>query len=282
MSIRPFNPLLPQSGSQKDIQEVIYYAESRFWYILNEISTTPIDHQRWTQKLLHRELLFILSYVGIAVSVGQTIDIPIILRSLANSMALLNENALPLPFDPHFLATLDIGTHEKGHKSQVVSAYEHCWWSGRKPRDLDTIKILDASTLETCIEHYQIQQSHATHAGAGAEIHANAGPTPTPGNTPNLHAGSNPACPGAGPTLSASTHSHPAGPGDSRLCPQCNKYCDLLSEVLQDILKVYNLSSGMSTSSETQWKLGIRRASTFHLLHEAALLKETAGIAHQY
>ncbi|KAF8799490.1 hypothetical protein BYT27DRAFT_7263780 [Phlegmacium glaucopus] len=32
----------------------------------------------------------------------------------------------------------------------------------------------------------------------------------------------------------------------------------------------------MATSSETQWKLGLRQASTFHLLHEAAVLKETA------
>ncbi|KAF8801935.1 hypothetical protein BYT27DRAFT_7113917, partial [Phlegmacium glaucopus] len=132
MSICPFNPFLLQSISQKgfhiDIQEVIYYAESRFWCILNEISNGPSDRQGWTQKLLHRELLFTLSYISIAAAVGHPIDIPIILQSLADSVGLLHENALPLPFDTDFLATLDIGAHEKDHKSQVVGDYEHCWW----------------------------------------------------------------------------------------------------------------------------------------------------------
>ncbi|KAF8814635.1 hypothetical protein BYT27DRAFT_7081820, partial [Phlegmacium glaucopus] len=236
MSIRPFNPFLLQSISQKgfhiEIQEVIYYAESRFWCILNEISNGPIDRQGWMQKLLHCELLFTLSYVGISVAVGHPIDIPIILRSLADSIGLLHENALLLSFDANFLATLDIGAHEKDHKSQVVSDYEHCWWSGQKPRNLDTVKILDAPSLES---------SPMTHAGAGDNV--------------SPHAGTN-----------------PDGP-----CQKCDQYRDLLSQVLQDLVRFQNVSASMSMASQNKWKLGIRRASTFHLLHEAALCKETAG-----
>ena len=41
------------------IQEVIYYAESRFWVILNEISRAESDRKVWIQRLLHRELVWV-------------------------------------------------------------------------------------------------------------------------------------------------------------------------------------------------------------------------------
>lgn len=40
-----------------NIQDVVYYAESRFWSIINEISKADVDRQSWTQKLLLRELV---------------------------------------------------------------------------------------------------------------------------------------------------------------------------------------------------------------------------------
>ncbi|KAF8801050.1 hypothetical protein BYT27DRAFT_7216408 [Phlegmacium glaucopus] len=125
MSIHQFNPFSVQQGFQDStllhIQEVIYYAESHFWSIVNDISKAEIDRQSWAQKLLHRELLFVLSYVGIASTLGQAIEIPIIVRSLADSIRLLHEDALPLSMDPGFLAILDMGAHGKDNKSRVTN-----------------------------------------------------------------------------------------------------------------------------------------------------------------
>ena len=47
------------SNLRSEIQEVVYYAESCFWAILNEISYAEIDidRQTWTQKLLQWELV---------------------------------------------------------------------------------------------------------------------------------------------------------------------------------------------------------------------------------
>lgn len=53
------------SNIRIEIQEVLYYAESRFWTVLNEISNAEfnIDRQIWTQKLLKRELVCTLVYI---------------------------------------------------------------------------------------------------------------------------------------------------------------------------------------------------------------------------
>jgi hypothetical protein len=60
-TIRRLNPFNLQHGSDhnlhSNVQEILYYAESRFWCILNEISKADLDRQSWTQKLLQRELV---------------------------------------------------------------------------------------------------------------------------------------------------------------------------------------------------------------------------------
>ena len=65
----------------------------------------------------------------------------------------------------------------------------------------------------------------------------------------------------------------PVGPS----CCSSTKYCELLTDVLQDINKFQSYASTMSTASENLLNIGIHRASTFNMLHEAAILKETTG-----
>jgi len=102
---------------------------------------------------------FILSYIGMATAIGWSVEIPIILCSLADSMAELPENKLPLAIHPNFLATLDIGAYEEDNKCQVIKGYNLGWWTGQKLRDLDTVKVLDQSSLASCITHYCQQWS---------------------------------------------------------------------------------------------------------------------------
>jgi hypothetical protein len=53
------------------IQEILYYVESRFWTILNNLASADGSKIFWCQKLLHRELAskkyyyFIHSYKSI-------------------------------------------------------------------------------------------------------------------------------------------------------------------------------------------------------------------------
>ena len=84
-------------------------------------------------------------------ALGQHVDIPIIIRTLAGTIALVEEVHLPLISDPDLLATLDALAHDK---CEVVDNYELRWWTGWKPRDLNIIDILNRSTLAVCLEHF--------------------------------------------------------------------------------------------------------------------------------
>ncbi|KAF8811073.1 hypothetical protein BYT27DRAFT_7253203 [Phlegmacium glaucopus] len=190
-TIRRFNPFNLQHGSDQNIhatiQEIVYYAESRFWCIVNKISKAEPDRQSWMQKLLHRELLVILSYVGISSAIGQTVDVPIIVRSLADSMAMLQGNDLPIPFDPEFLTMLDIGAHDKDNKSRVVTKYEYAWWNGRKPRSLAMAEILDHSSIQKCLDLHEIPLASTCRGVVLTYPPAVRGPTmPVPANVRNV------------------------------------------------------------------------------------------------
>ena len=106
-SICLFNPFNHQHSSDqgwhRHVQEVIYYGDSRFWQALADISKADAQHQLWMQGCLKEELvhefffssikeclimsfqLFIMSYVGIATSLGLVIEVPMVLQSLSVS-----------------------------------------------------------------------------------------------------------------------------------------------------------------------------------------------------
>lgn len=186
--------------------------------------------------------------------------IPIILRTLAGNIPFIVKEKLPLAAGLNFLATLDAGEHE------MVSNYELRWWTGRKARDLDTVEILTTSTVDKCLTHYRQQKSNSRKFPAGA----GAGPASNESQSAEI------LSPSA--NLSACDDSDTGSPLKSVAgtgCRNCTKYKQLLSDVLRDILKFHSFASVMSISAENMLNVGIRRASTFHNLHEAANLKET-------
>ena len=56
-----FNPFSLQSGPkgplQMQVQEIIWYAESRFRRVLLELDQANFNKQRWMQKILYSELV---------------------------------------------------------------------------------------------------------------------------------------------------------------------------------------------------------------------------------
>jgi len=183
---------------------------------------------------------FILSYIGMATAIGWSVEISIILRSLADSMAVLPENELPLAIHPDFLATLNIRAYEEDNKCQVVKGYNLSWWTGQKPRDLDTVKILDQSSLAGCITHYHQQRSSQALGPS----------TPVPPAGTNSGSGSGA---GAGSDTGISVDNTTS----IEDCTKCPRYRNLLSNVLWDIVKFHNFSNAMATTSETQWNQGM-------------------------
>ena len=166
---------------------------------------------------------------------------------------------------------LDAGDHK------MVEAYELQWWTGRKPRNINTFEVLKASSLEKCLIHYCSQKIYHCFGRCWCQCQSPI----IPDNDAN--ASHIPIRPSSGPSFShipiasssgIQTISRvPVGPS----CLSCIKYCQLLTDVLQDINKFQSYASTMSTTSENLLNIGIHRASTFNMLHEAAILKETTG-----
>ena len=73
--------------------------------------------------------LFIMSYVELTTSLGLVINVPIILHSLANSLAPILTVDLPVHYDLGVIATLDTGTNIDQPK-HIVNSYALTWWKG--------------------------------------------------------------------------------------------------------------------------------------------------------
>ena len=209
-----------------------------------------------------------MTTIGISSALGQAPVIPIILRTLASNLALHEEKNLPLLPDPSILTTLDVG------ETEMITSYELEWWSGRKPRDLRKAEILCASTTKKCLVHFRKQKSKPLVLPAGAGAGFTLRKSDTASGTGTLP--STPSVPDhiSSPAYDTNTPNSGTGTG----CAKCPKYKQLLSDVLQDVLKFQDYASVMSTSSENIFNIGIRKASTFYLLHQAAILKETPDV----
>ena len=196
-----------------------------------------------------------------ASAVGQIIEVPIIIRSLADSIGMLQQDDLPIPFHDDFLMTLDIGAHKKDINSRVVGKYDFAWWTGRKPRSIGLVEILNFSNILDCIDTHKKQLASTT-----SEF-------------------------GSWPTMPASLESDDraaagriTGPeidtgAVSEQCSQCLAYNEILINVINDMHTIQHSTTSLATASKTQWFIDMRRASTFNLLHEAVLLKETGSIS---
>src|SRR6202522_2922695 len=92
-----------------------------------------------------------------ALARGYAASIPIIIRSLANSIAFgPDEKYLPYRLDDSVLHTLDAGEH------QQVRTYHLQWWSGPMRKDLENVEILGKLTMMKCLEHFNVEKSKTT------------------------------------------------------------------------------------------------------------------------
>jgi hypothetical protein len=70
--------------------------------------------------------MYVMSWVSIATMIGLVIEVPILVWSLADSLADVNLNHLPLGFRPSLLAALDDGVAIES-PSHLVQSYASDW-----------------------------------------------------------------------------------------------------------------------------------------------------------
>ncbi len=109
-----------------------------------------------------------MQYVGVASSVGLPVQVPLMLRSLADSLAFVPESDLPIKIDKDFLAWMG--------SFPYVAIPEHGmnWWASKAARKLAG-HHLQGSTLELCLEIYR-----QTHANVRPQITLTPPPKPLP------------------------------------------------------------------------------------------------------
>src|SRR5277367_3924414 len=92
-----------------------------------------------------------MAYIGMAVAIGQSLDIPIIIHSLAFELSRRRERTFQL--DADFLAFLDAATQPED-EGAVATSYFYEWWSALVQPYED--EVLDFATIQVCLEHHRI------------------------------------------------------------------------------------------------------------------------------
>ncbi len=204
-----------------------------------------------------------MSYVGIGTAVGQVIDVPIVLRSLAASLASVSAVDLLIPYDLGLLSMLDCGTNYKEY-GRVVNSYALAWWQGNRRPGLGA--ILSGTTLEECLKHHRVQLLRTTEGDPIPKIPI----IPIlPLQLPRPSDASESPRTGAGAGELLGT-----GTGADDECPHCTNYRLLAADLLNEIRSIKNLNSGMIKTTANELDIGSRRTSGFYTVHEKALWKE--------
>ncbi|PPQ85583.1 hypothetical protein CVT26_012135 [Gymnopilus dilepis] len=178
-----------------------------------------------------------LCVLGTATAIGQVIDVPILTRSLADSIVLVPPNKFPVPFDSSIFNILDNGLPE-GDACSLAESYTFDWWNEKKEPGAD--KMIDMEGLLEALDH------HATvkKFNFGNPIAA----TPPRVNEPE-----------------------PAGENS---CLDCQVYRRLLTKALNKMKEVYRMANMAEMVTTESLELAKRKGSIFHMLYERSLEKE--------
>jgi hypothetical protein len=180
--------------------------------------------------------MYVISWIGIGNSIGLMIDVLILLRSLADSLADVNLDHLPLGFHPSLLAFLDDSVASDS-PSHLVESYACDWW--HQKADPAPSRIFGINTLDECLDHYQ--QWVSTHETVSTPIDSQSG------------------------------QDAPSGQVD---CQSCMDLHALIHDMFDEAHMMHSFLSTCESAADAEMNANLRKVAGFHHLHELALLKE--------
>ena len=191
--------------------------------------------------LLHRTIIdpglqaTILTIIGHASAIGHAIELPILVRSLADSLMFADIDDLPLQVHDSLLATLDTGI-DHDSPGALVTEYLCDWWNGDSAPGPGN--VLCPNNLHDAIHRHETQRPYT-----------------------------------AVPPVRTAPAPIPLAPGTAD-CPQCPLYRTLAADILAELHGNLAFAEANETSAMNRWKTDMRRAQGLHILHEAVQLKE--------
>src|ERR1700742_606928 len=177
----------------------------------------------------------VLCFIGTACATGHVIDIPIIIRSLADTLSRVDYDELPIPIHPSMLAILDAGV-TRDDPACLVDVYHLNWWAGTDEPDEDD--VLHMFNVDKCLDIHQNQL--------------------TPGTSQ--------------PQPSAPAPSRRPVPAD--ICPRCPALRRVAEGLLTELVELNASAAALGEVHFAQSDIAMRSAAGLHLLHEKVTLKE--------
>lgn len=195
--------------------------------------------------------MFVMSFVGMALSIGLHIDIGIVVRSLADGLALARTSDLPLAVNRHLMTLLGskVGQPQMGI-FDVLDTYYSPWWT---QQDAPNALLFGPKTAVACLKmHRQAQQAAGVF------------------RSPYSH--SNAARVQSGPA----GNDVPPGP-DSFRCSACLLYRHASSSLQSDLLQIKGFAATQETVTATDWERSRRIMAAAHCFREEFLRKASSA-----
>ncbi|KAJ3491395.1 hypothetical protein NLJ89_g11346 [Agrocybe chaxingu] len=252
LPIQPFDPYNLRFGHRErdvlHIQEVINYCESRFRAALNVMQGAEKEIQMQMTSHMSVELEFVMSYIGTAAAMGQVVDIPILIRSLAPCLYRRAAGEPNVTFDPDFLLSLNGGADPDGPHA-LAESYLLAWWS--EGQNIVDVPRLGRATIDACLEH---------HRALGYNFVQPAPPFQKQHYTWNRE-----------------VHHAATDEEAAQHCDCCLLHRGVIISIAEEVRMIRNWAQGLHTAYEGRKSSVMRRAAGAYLLMEAALMKETEG-----
>lgn len=181
-----------------------------------------------------------------AAAIGQSVNIPILIRALAYDIYRLGPGTELWKFSREFLFALDAGT-DPDDPTAPVDHYHFAWWRGEVPPDSN--EILTNETLSICLANHYIVRDRMSE---------------------------NRARPWEPPEPPADHERHPSLRPDqfNAECRQCRLHRDVNVTAMDRLHDFRHHLHGLKTAQDARAELTGRRAAGLFQLYEAALLKE--------
>src|SRR6202142_3278058 len=179
--------------------------------------------------------------VVFATALGLVLEVPILIRSLADSFAEVDIRHFPLGFHPSLLAALDDGVAMEG-PTRLVKSYAYNWWKQKK-KPVGTVHGFGLETMHECLNHHRQYIAAPTEAALASEA------------------------------AMATAGQPPHNPSDVD-CGSCIKLLGVVHDLLDHARSTQGMIDGFQSSDDATINANVRRAAGFQRVHELALLKE--------
>ncbi|KAF8808482.1 hypothetical protein BYT27DRAFT_7210866 [Phlegmacium glaucopus] len=210
-------------------------------------------------KCFLQELMFCLSYVGLATAMGHSLTIPVLIRSLAQSYEERTSAAKRFKFDPEFLEYLELGNADI--PGAHIKNFSFDWWNQAETPG-QSIGLLNTQNLSECLEFHACKINQAECCAAAGEGPSVQTSPPADSDLSKPH---------------YTWHDKIWDDAKGDHCPRCCLYRAAALGVMDRAKDLQNHVDAVEHAHQAERALAICWTLAINLFFEAAVIKDTTG-----